>query len=283
MTRSRYFRLPSFAAAYCGSVAVLIVLVTWALADESFSKLLMSICLRFGLERFGMSLGISSWTLYGWDEIGPRIVLFGVLLGLAGAFNVVVVYRLFSGSQQARSLRSLLLSIALFGMWLSLLLSDQELADAGQRWRARRMLPYLEEDASMLRVQWPQPPPAAGPFGSPTTVAYLPFSGIFVVSSPDDPNFLSKSSGSYPCSFSKQTGPWIWRMDGGGLRFSTMDREISVEHHPHGGTPKSFNQTSGYWDARGNLIKTDYEYVVVKYEELEPGWFLVWYSYRFAQ
>ncbi len=282
MTRSRYCRLPSFAAAYCGSVAVLIVLVTWALADEAFSKLLMSICLRLGLERFGMYLGITSWTRYGWDEIGPRIVLLCILLVLAGAFNVLVFYRLFSGSRQARSLRSLLLSIALFGMWLSLPLSYKEIADAGHRWRVRRILPNLAKDASMLDAAWPQPRPAAGPLGSPTTVAYLPFSGIFVVSSPDDPNFLSKSSPSYPCSFRKQTGPWIWRMDNGGLRFSTIDHDISVEHHPHGGTPKSFNQTYGRLDGSGNRIETDYEYAVVKYEEFEPGWYLVWYSFRLA-
>ncbi len=277
------YRFPSFAAAYCGSVAVILVLVAWSVVDESFSNVLMAVCLKFRLEQVLISWGITTWQFHGWQDLGPRFVLFGILLLLGVGLNAVVAYRIFFGDRESRSLRSLLLGVALCGAWLSLPLSYKEIAEAGHRWRVQRILPYLAKDAAMLKAEWPQPSQLGEPAGSPTTVIYLPFSGIFVARSPDAPNFLSKSSACYPYSFSKQTGAWIWKTDDGGLRFSTLDHEIAVEHHPHGGTPKSFNQTYGSMDASGKRTDTDYEYALVKYEELEPGWFFVWYSCRFAQ
>jgi hypothetical protein len=281
MFRPRYYRFPSFVTAYCGSVAILLLLVAWSVLDESFSEVLTAVCLKLNRGDVLNFWGITTWHFNGWQELGPRFVSFGILLLLAAGLNSVVAYRIFFGDRESRSLRSMLLGVALCGMWLSLPLSYKDIAETGQRWRVQRILPYLAKDASMLKAKWPRPSPAAAPLGSPTTVSHLPFSGTFVAWSANAP--LVKSSRSYPCTFNKQTGNWIWRTDDGGFRFSTLDPEIAVEHHPHGGTPKSFNQTYGSVDARGTLHQTNYKYVLVKYDELEPGWFVVRYSFRFAR
>jgi hypothetical protein len=225
------FRLPAFRTAFIGSLAVLLAFAAWAFFDASFSVV----------------LGPSSWTNL-WRILGPRLFLFAALATAGIAFAALTVYRLFFGNRQGRSLSSLLLVVALASMWMGLCVSYDGLAEAGLRWRVRRMLPGLKEDASILLAKWP------------TADGELPFSGKFLVHK-DDPGILTRSILIEPLDifpFDERV-TMIAKRDDGRLIIVVQPLVAWVEYHPDESNPNS-------------LVVTGDELNVV---QLEPHWFLV--------
>src|ERR1051325_6929483 len=148
---SRFSQVPSFGIAFIASIVVLFTFAAWAFFDASFPAILNS-----------------SWVVE-WDELWPRILLFCVL-GLAGGITaLIVVYRLFFGHPQGRSIRALLFAVLLTAFWLTLFISREQIAEAGFHWRVLRMLPGMKADASILLDKWP------------TENGSLPFLGDFAV------------------------------------------------------------------------------------------------------
>jgi hypothetical protein len=228
-------RLPTFRTAFIGSIAVLLAFAAWAFFDASFSVV----------------LGPSSWTNL-WRILGPRLLLFAVLALIGVACAVLVVYRQFFGDRQGRSLRSLLLVVALASMWMGLCVSYNGLAEAGLRWRIRRMLPGLKQDASILLAKWP------------TTDGELPFSGKYVIDK-DRPDLLVSlwAFGPYADMFPfGETVAWIVKLDHGRLMigvYPLVARIARVEYRPDETKPNP-------------LVSPDDTLSVV---ELEPHWFLL--------
>jgi hypothetical protein len=149
----RILRLPSFRTAYLASVAVLLAFATWAFVDASFDNVLQFV--RIDL-RINEHPGTNLWPVHQWDALGPRLLLFCMLAVVVTAAGSLIIYRLVLGDPQGRSMRAMLLAVALFGMWLSLFVSYSGVAEAGLRWRVRRILPCLKEDAAILAKKWPK-------------------------------------------------------------------------------------------------------------------------------
>jgi hypothetical protein len=66
-----------------------------------------------------------------------------------------------------------------------------------------------------------------------------------------------------PRPFSEHAGCYIWKTANGGLRFEIHDFELSVEYHPDGSKPQSFNRTIE--TSKGS----DWTFDVGRYEEVK--------------
>ena len=135
---------------------------------------------------------------------------------------------------------------------------------------ARRSMPGLKEDASKLLADWPEKP------------GTLPFSGQFSADR-DNADFicivgdvemlLQTLLQTDPPPGTERVGAFIWRADGGGLRFDLHTASTKVEYHPSETVPASFVTTVRYCDKVGKV-----EHALERYVQLEPNWFLAWYS-----
>jgi hypothetical protein len=141
-------------------------------------------------------------------------------------------------------------------------MSSNTLKDAEET--ARRLMPGLKTDASILMANWP------------TVPGKLPFSGQYWVDN-DCPDFIlilgECLRADPPLPVTEWVVPWVWKVERGGLRFDLDTVCAKVEYHPSEGTPASFVTPVRCCANEGKV-----EHVMEKFIQLEPNWFLVWYS-----
>jgi hypothetical protein len=128
---------------------------------------------------------------------------------------------------------------------------------------ARRLLPGLKTDASMLMANWP------------TVPGTLPFSGQYWADKADpDSIFILGDSlrTDPPLPVTEWATSSVWKAESGGLRFDLETVGTKVEYHPAAGTPASFVTSVRYCGKEGKV-----EHVMKRYVRLEPHWFLAWY------
>ncbi|MEX2141454.1 MAG: hypothetical protein WD894_19465 [Pirellulales bacterium] len=253
----RLLRLPSFGVALGASVAALLAFAIWMFVDASFLVMLDVVRIDLGLEKHP---GVDMSDVYAWDQLGSRLVLFAVLVGIGVLTTLLVFYRILFGRRQSRSLRSLFLAVALVGLWLALGVSHERLESAALQWRLGRAVQGLKQDAAILTANWP------------TTEGVLPYLGQYVVA--DAYLLLVEWPQNDHYSMREIVGPCISRSPNGALRVDFLPDKI--EYHPNGGKPTSFMELPN--DNRGFPNDgLDTRYVLESYVELEPNWFLVSY------
>ena len=129
---------------------------------------------------------------------------------------------------------------------------------------ARQLLSGLKTDASILMANWPTAP------------GKLPFSGQYWVDK-DDTDFVFIVGDSLrtdpPPPVTEWVFPWVWKVEGGGLRFDVDTVRTKVEYHPSERLPASFVTTVRYCGKEGKV-----KHIMERFVQLEPHWFLVWYS-----
>jgi hypothetical protein len=254
----RLLRLPSFGVALAVSVATLLLFAAWMFIDASFDVTLEVLRIDLGLQEHP---GIDMAETHGWDQLGPRLLLFAVLVAIGLLATLIVFYRLQFGSRQTRTLRAMFVAVALVALWMTLILSSGELYLAGYRWRFRGAAKALKEDAAILLAHWP------------TAAGTLPFSGAFDADG-ENPHFLMvKYDGHNPYPMTERVGILITRTDDGGLMFDYNVAE-KIEFHPGDAKPKSYTQI--VYNNGQEAFRSDY--VLQEYTELEPNWFSVTYT-----
>jgi hypothetical protein len=243
-------RMPSFRTAYLGSLALLLVMVVWYFIDDELYTAFFALKMSFSVGRLLVRLGSFSLTTF----------LFGALSVLALLSILAVCYRLVFGDSRGRSLRALMLTIVLIGLWLTFILSREKIDHASCLWRVHRSLPGLKEDAAILLAHWP------------TTDGVLPFFGEYAMGSIDKESTAVFHRGNSEPGFCGDIILFIQEIEDGGIRLDLDVRRQSktVEYRPDDSKPASFTRT---WDD-GILVAHNFD----KYIELEPHWFLVWYS-----
>jgi hypothetical protein len=247
------FRLPSLGVALAISLATLVAFAVWIFLDFSFLITLGVVRMDLGLVD---RMGVDTARFHAWDELGTRLTLFGALALLAFFGTATSCYRLLFGPSRARSLRSILTVTALFGAWLTLMLSYFELYTAGDQWRLYRTLHRLKHPAATLIEKWPK--------GD----GILPFLGPYSVDSEDpDRIFIEAAAASYPVN--PLPGPFVARTTDGALEFDYVAGRL--EYHPNGTKPVACKEATRNSGKSGAV---EIEHCV----ELQPNWFLVPYD-----
>jgi hypothetical protein len=238
----RLLRLPSFGIALGASVAALLAFAVWAFVDASFPVTLEIVRIDLRLQEHP---GLDMTETHGWDELGPRLLLFATLAAVGALATLLVFYRILFGSRQGRSLRSLFLAVALVGLWLTLSLSREKLESAGFQWRLHRAAKGLKQDAAILLAEWPMRDgvlPYSGPYTAEGRKLVVPW-----------------SPSKYPMNL--KVGPFIGqRGDNQLIFFLFPDR---IEYYPEGRQP-------GPATGPKLLFET--------YIEIEPNWYFVTFS-----
>jgi len=249
--------MPSFLTAYCGSLALLLVMLVWIFLDDELYSAIHILRHNWG---FAEPLGTYTGSAYGWDEHGPRILLFLALSSLAILSILAVCYRLVFGDSRGRSLRSMMLTVALIGLWLTLILSREKIDEAVLRWRARKALPGLKIDAELYLAEGPN---------------MNEFLSDSLKKRRNEKVFTSKWSDSPQLQSCVCMGG-NWKIEGGGVRFEIWSRgkNAKIEYRPDESKPDSFTLIP-----QDNRAVPSFNYYVEKYVELEPHWFLAWYSF----
>jgi hypothetical protein len=132
--------------------------------------------------------------------------------------------------------------------------------------KARGRLPWLKMDATALMLDWPRKP------------GRLPFSGRFWAEQAGSAKVMVTDGLSEALdelfqtgSTERDLGSWIWRIDGGGVRFDLETTATKIEYHPLGRQPCSFLADSRV----GNELRTsegDVEFGMERFVELETQW-----------
>ena len=244
----KWAALPSFGVAYAISGASLLGVILWIVLDASFQD-----TIEFVMGGFHTYMGAD----VVWQAFGCRLTVLSVLVLLAALGFTILAMRLFVGKGIGRGVLGIMLTTILIAGWLSLLMSYDRLSWAALQFRLRRGLPHFKAVASQLLER------------SPTTNGALPNAGEYLVSTNTHPDVLFFSSTSideYP--FRESFGPFIWRMEDGGVRFSLAHRSQTVlEYHPGGQMPSRTTKSS-----------SNNECWLVRTIELEKSWYLAHYS-----
>lgn len=134
--------------------------------------------------------------------------------------------------------------------------------DPAQIENARRVLPGLKSDAALLTQEWPTRP------------GRLPFSGQYSIET-DDTGFFAVVGNTKSSDLGQWCGPFIWKVASGGVRFDIDTVGVKLEYHPAGSVPTSFITVVRYTGGKGRV-----EHLLERFVELEPNWFVAWYSVR---
>lgn len=228
--------LPAYRTAYVGSLAALGAFVIWVLLDRSF-----------------LSLITVSW-LRDWDGLGTRRMLFAGL-AIIGILSIATVFvRLLVGDRQGRSLRALILAIALVAMWMSFFVSWKKLAGQVFLWHISQMMPGIKQDALILSTSWP------------TGDGTLPYLGEFKSDIEHRNRILPVAFHDSPTRyrFDYAVGPYVERTKDGRIKFYADSISCWIEFRPDDSKPASFRKPI-------ETYRTKYEHL-----QLERHWFLVW-------
>jgi hypothetical protein len=252
----RLFRLPSFGVALAISITALIAFAAWMFVDACFPLTLEIVRVDLRLEDAPW-LPAAGSAFHAWDAFGPRLLLLAVIAVAGLIATLMVFYRTLFGSAHSRTLRGMFVAVALVALWLTLGLSHGAIEESGFRWRLRRALPRLKQDAAVLLAQWP------------TTAGVLPFSGQFLTEA-NNPILVLLSDDVF--AISETVGPLIQRMNDGGIKFDYAYG--NVEYHPGENQPTSYTDPAAY----AGLEALHAEYALQSYTELEPNWFFTTYE-----
>lgn len=226
--RLRIPSFPSFAFCFWTNVLVVLFYITWNIVDAQYHMTLYAVRCHIGLKR--NAAFDSMWILVSsWGSLGPRILLFAILVVIAVASSLAMILRLVPRA----TVRRMLMLVLVICTWLSLFVSYRPIHEWAVLRRARIALPRFEAAAHVLSRHWP------------TKDGVLPGAGAFYAYPEDHPDILLlHGNPRYPVR--ESFGYRIERSDDGTIRFSlygAIDRQ--VEFHPGGSRPASYKSSLG--------------------------------------
>jgi hypothetical protein len=261
---ARLLRLPSFGVALTVSLSVLVAFAVWMFVDASFPITAEVAAIDVKLQE---DPGMDMAEMHGWNELGPRLMLFASLASVGLLSTLLLFYRSVFGSRQGRSIRSLFVVVALVGLWLAIGLSHESIESAGFRWRMHRTVQGLKQDAQILSTAWP------------TTDGVLPYLGQYTVDD-ENPQFIVLRSERVIYSAAEGIGPFVIRTENGAIMFNYMcDNCGKIEFHPNGDKPANYTQI--VWEEGHQVFRM--MWIVDEVIELEPNWYYVTYLPEWAQ
>lgn len=230
-------------AMWIANLVALGVLTAWIVLDAKFPAT--------AHVQKGQMHALAGYTITErWPQLGPRVAMLWIVLILGVISTIGIFIMLFVGAARHRGLRSWLAFTFLIAVWLTLLVSGQEIAWHGQRLRMRMDIARFDVIAESLRSDWP------------TADGERPGLGTFMAYPQGTPRMLLMLT-----SDSEPPISAVERADDGTLGFELRGDETGtwLEWHPAGSTPRAF------------VDGLESEYDFRRAAPLGRGWYLVRY------
>lgn len=244
--------LPSFAMCCATTLGILALYLIWMHLDAQYSGVLHLAKWQMGV----FAYETNPFTDYlmervrGRDRLGPRLMLFVALAGVAiiAAMGVMVHFT------RRGTIRRMLAIVCIVSVWLAFWSSYDRLYEFAAVRHARRELPRFRAVAAELSRHWP------------TEHGTLDDAGKYYAYPDEHPNLLAfyqRRGYQRRLDF----GHLIERSDEEALRFTVNGpAEYQIELHPSGSEPKSYTSGLGSPLTMRSAIPLD-----------EDGWWLVRY------